>query len=266
MPMVHTRAGELAYDELGTGAPLLLVHSAAHDRHDWDSIRPELARRYRTVAVDLPAHGESPAPLPGWVPSAAGMADVVEDVVDALHLGPATVLGSSVGGFSAARLAIRRPEAVRALVLVDHGGFGDYPLGVRLLCRAMGVPALLRLVYPGFARAYMRASSEYDRQVLRTAQQLRRRPEQAAVVAGLWRSFPGPEHNLEARAPEITAPTLIVWGSRDPVIPIWAGHRAAGLIPGARFVSMGTGHLPFTSDPTGFLAHVLPFLATVPTG
>lgn len=95
------------------------------------------------------------------------------------------MLGSSVGGFAAARLAIRRPEAVRALVLVDDGGFGDYPLGVRLFCRAMGLPPLPRLLYPGFAR---------------------------------------------------------------------------------RFVSMDTGHLPFTSDPAAFLAHVLPFLAAVPAG
>ena len=266
MPTVRTRAGELAYDELGTGAPLLLVHSAAHDRRDWDSIRPELARRHRTVAVDLPAHGESPAPLPSWQPSAAGVADLVEDVVDGLNLGPTSVLGSSVGGFAAARLAIRRPEAVRALILVDHGGFGSYPFGVRLFCRAMGVPALLRLAYPGFARGYLRASSAHDREVLRVARQLRRRPERAEVVAGLWRSFPGPEHSLESRAAEITAPTLIVWGNRDPVIPISAGRRAAELIPGARFVSMDTGHLPFSSDPAGFLAHVLPFLAAVPTG
>lgn len=266
MPTVHTRAGELAYDELGTGAPLLLVHSAAHDRHDWDSIRPELARRYRTAAVDLPAHGESPAPLPGWRPSAAGVADIVEDVVDGLQLGPATVLGSSIGGFSAARLAIRRPEVVRALVLVDHGGFGEYSLGVRLFCRVMGTPALLRMIYPAFARTYMRASSTHDREVLRAAQQLRGLPERAEVVAGLWRSFPGPDHNLEAWAPTITAPTLIVWGSRDPVIPIAAGRRAAELIPGARFVSMDTGHVPYSSDPAGFLSHVLPFLATVPTG
>ncbi|HEX4362129.1 MAG TPA: alpha/beta hydrolase [Pseudonocardia sp.] len=266
MPTVRTRAGELAYDELGTGAPLLLVHSAAHDRRDWDAIRTELAGRYRTVAVDLPAHGESPAPRSDWQPSAAGIADLVEDVVDRLGLGPTSVLGSSVGGFAAARLAIRRPEAVRALVLVDHGGFGDYPLGVRLFCRALGLPPLLRLLYPGFARTYMRSSSAHDRAVLREAQRLRRRPARAEVVAGLWRSFPGPEHSLESRAGEITAPTLIVWGRRDPVIPISAGRRAGELIPGARFVSMDTGHLPFTSDPAGFLAHVLPFLAAVPAG
>src|SRR5882757_9717450 len=185
MPTVRTRAGELAYDELGTGAPLLLVHSAAHDRRDWDSIRTELAGQYRTVAVDQPAHGVEPR-APVRLAAERGRRRRPRRG-RRRRAGPrpderAGFLGGRVRG---GRLAIRRPEAVRALVLVYHGGFGDYPLGVRLFCRAMGLPPLPRLLYPGFAR---------------------------------------------------------------------------------RFVSMDTGHLPFTSDPAAFLAHVLPFLAAVPAG
>jgi len=261
MPTVHTRAGELAYDELGSGPPLLLLHNAAHSRRDWDAVRPALAEHYRTVAVDLPAHGDSPAPAPGWDPSAPGVADLLEDVVDGLALGPAVFVGASVGGFSAARLAVRRPSAVRALVLVDNGGFGDYPLGARLFCRAMSLPPVLRLLYAGFARFYLRARSDADRAVLRRAQGLRHHPALTRVVAGLWRSFPGPEHNLEPVAAGITAPTLVVWGRYDRVIPPAAGRRAAELIPGARYVELDAGHLPFVNDPAGFLAEVLPFLS-----
>jgi pimeloyl-ACP methyl ester carboxylesterase len=260
VPTVRTRAGDLAYDELGSGPPLLLLHNAAHSRRDWDSVRPALAEHYRTIAVDLPAHGDSPPPPPSWQPSAAAVADAVEDVVHSLCSGPATIVGSSVGGFSAARLAIRRPETVRALVLVDNGGFGRYPLGVRMFCRAMGTPALLRLLYGSFARFYMRARSDDDREVPRRARQLRRRPALTAVIAGIWRSFPSPEHNLEALAPTITAPTLVVWGRHDPVIPPSAGRRTAELIPNAEFAELDAGHLPFVNDPTAFLAQVLPFL------
>jgi len=262
MPTVDTRAGDLVYDELGTGNPLLLLHNAGHSRRDWDAVRPALAEHYRTIAVDLPAHGDSPAPVPGWRPSAATVADLLEDVVDDLELGPATFIGSSLGGFSAARLAIRRPAAVRALVLVDNGGFGSYHLGARLFCRVMGTPALLRLLYAGFARFYMRARTDYDRQVLQRAQRLARHPELTRVIAGIWRSFPSPEHNLEPLAGAITAPTLVVWGSRDRVIPPSAGRRAAELIPGAQYVELDAAHLPFVNDPVSFLASVLPFLHT----
>jgi pimeloyl-ACP methyl ester carboxylesterase len=265
MPTVRTRAGALSYDELGSGPPLLLLHNAAHSGRDWDPVRPGLAEHFRTIAVDLPAHGDSPPPPPSWQPHAAGVADLLEDVVESLRLGPVTIVGSSVGGFAAARLAIRQPRAVRALVLVDNGGFGRYHLGVRLFCRVMGTPALLRLLYSGFARFYMRARSDNDREVLRRAQQLRSNPALTAVIAGIWRSFPSPEHNLEQLAPTITAPTLVIWGRHDPVIPPAVGKRAAALIPGAEFTELDAGHLPFVNDPTGFLGKVLPFLRATST-
>src|SRR4051794_11126748 len=116
MPTVPTRAGALVYDELGDGPPLILLASGAHDRHDWDGVRPALAERHRTIAVDWPGHGDSP--IAGGIHASAPLfASVVEDVLDALDLGPVIVMGTSVGGFAAARLAIERPADVRALVL-----------------------------------------------------------------------------------------------------------------------------------------------------
>jgi pimeloyl-ACP methyl ester carboxylesterase len=261
MPTVATRAGSLAYDAIGDGPPVVLLASGAHDRHDWDGVRPALAERYRTIAIDWPGHGESPVPPSPWGASAPGFADAVEDAVTSLALGPAAFIGNSVGGYASARLAITRPGAVRALVLVDSGGFVPQHLGTKLFCAMMGRPGFVRRFYPRFSSWYMRASTDEDRRIQAGAAAMATSIQGSRVTAGLWRSFATPEHDLRSRAAAIRAPTLVVWGARDPVIPLKVGRRIADAILGARLVTLDAGHVPYSTHPQGFLAAVLPFLA-----
>jgi pimeloyl-ACP methyl ester carboxylesterase len=260
MPTVPTRAGRLAFDELGAGPGLLLLPAGAHDRHDWDGVRPALAERFRTIALDWPGHGDSPMPAEPSRASAAGFADAVEDVVDALDLAPVALVGNSVGGFAAARLAIRRPEAVSALVLVDSGGFAGPTLRSRCFCAAMSRPWFLRAIYPWFATRYLHARDGAALRIREAAIDAARRPGTTEVLNGLWRSFSGPEHDLRASARRIIAPTLLVWGVHDPVVPPRIGRRAAATIPGAQLIVLDAGHVPFADRPEAFLAAVLPFL------
>src|SRR5205807_1724298 len=97
-----------------------------------------LPARLRTIAIDWPGHGESPAPVGRM--SVTAFADIAEAVVARLAPEGAIVMGNSVGGFSAARLAIRRPELVRGLVIVDGGGFVGRPPWVRVFCALMSRP------------------------------------------------------------------------------------------------------------------------------
>jgi pimeloyl-ACP methyl ester carboxylesterase len=260
MPTVPTRAGWLAFDELGAGPGLLLLPAAAHDRHDWDGVRPALAERFRTIALDWPGHGDSPVPPPPWRASAATFADAVEDVVDALDLAPVAVVGNAVGGFAAARLAIRRPRAVSALVLVDSGGFDGPTLRSRAFCAAMGRPWFLRAIYPWLAAHYLHARDGAAVRIRDAAVDAARRPGTTEILTGLWRSFSGPGHDLRADAGGISAPTLLVWGVHDPVLPPRLGRRVAAAIPGARLIVLDAGHVPFADRPEAFLAAVLPFL------
>jgi pimeloyl-ACP methyl ester carboxylesterase len=260
VPTVPTRAGRLAVDELGAGPGLLLLPAAAHDRRDWDGVRPALAGRFRTIALDWPGHGESPLPPAPWRASAALFADAVEDVVDALDLAPVAVVGNGIGGFAAARLAIRRPRAVGALVLVDSGGFGAATPRSRAFCAAMGRPWFLRAIYPWFAARYLHARDGAAVRVRDAAVEAARRPGTTEILNGLWRSLGAPEHDLRADAGAITAPTLLVWGVHDPVVPPRLGRRAAAAIPGARLIVLDAGHVPFVDRPEAFLAAVLPFL------
>jgi pimeloyl-ACP methyl ester carboxylesterase len=223
-------------------------------------VRPALAERFRTIALDWPGHGDSPMPAEPSQASAAGFADAVEDVVDALDLAPVALVGNSVGGFAAARLAIRRPEAVSALVLVASGGFAGPTVRSRCFCAAMSRPWFLRAIYPWFATRYLHARDGAALRIREAAIAAARRPGTTELLSALWRSFSGPEHDLRASAGGISAPTLLVWGVHDPVVPPRVARRAAATVPGAQLIVLDAGHVPFADRPEGFLAAVLPFL------
>ncbi|HSS04736.1 MAG TPA: alpha/beta hydrolase [Solirubrobacterales bacterium] len=257
MALLETQSGPIAYDERGDGQPVVMLSSGSHDRHDFDALRDLLPSGFRSIAPDWPAHGESP---PGQGPATAmRFADIAEELVEQLAPSGAIVVGNSVGGFAAARLAIRRPELVRALVLVDSGGFLGRPPQVRAFCALMSQPRFLRAIYPWFANRYMRPRSGADRRVRDVGIATTRADPGLRAVSELWRSFASPAHDLRAEAPSISAPTLIVWGKRDPVIPLKIGQRLAAAIPAAELAIFDTGHAPQVSDPEGFSARLIPF-------
>ncbi len=126
------------------------------------------------------------------------LADVAEQAVERLAPDGAIVLGNSVGGFSAARLAIRRPELVRGLVIVDGGGFVGRPPHVRAFCALMARPRFLRAIYPAFSSRYMRARTDADRRARDTGVRTTRagprpaRGERAVAQLRLARARPAP--------------------------------------------------------------------------
>lgn len=258
--MVQTRVGKVAYGDCGEGPVVVLLHATLHDRRDFDPIVPSIARDHRVIALDWPGHGESPAPEPDYRPTAASFADVLTDVVAALDLPSAAFIGNSVGGFAAARLAITDPQRVSRLVLVNSGGFIAGPV-TNLYCRTLGTPAVMKRVLPWSIRSYMKARSDSDYAVQERALARARTRGGVALTAALWRSFAEPDYDLRPHADRITAPCLVVWGSKDTAIPMRLGRSTAAAIPGSRLEVLPTGHVPFSSDPAGFLAIAEPFLA-----
>jgi pimeloyl-ACP methyl ester carboxylesterase len=260
MPMIRTSQGPIAYERRGDGPPVVLLHGNAHDRHDFDAVLPALAREFTVFAVDWPGCGESPAPAAPHLSSACGLADLLPEVVERLGVAPAIFIGNSVGGFSAARLALTHPALVRALVLVDTGGFTAHNPVSRAFCRVRGTELVARLVAEAFPRFYLKRRTPTVEAMLARARAHRSDAAGIAIDAAIWRSFTDPAHDLRARATAIRVPTLLVWGRHDPVLPLRDGEAARRALPHARFVEMDTGHVPFAEDPDGFLAAVLPFL------
>jgi pimeloyl-ACP methyl ester carboxylesterase len=257
MKSFQTSTGPVAYDESGDGHPIVLLPSGAHDHHDFDELRALLPSRFRSISLDWPAHGSSP---PGTGPgSAMRFADVAEELVEAMAPDGAVVVGNSVGGFSAARLTIRRPELVRGLVLIDSGGFLGRGPQVRVFCALMGRRWFLRRIYPAFSARYMRARTEADRRARERAIATTRQDPGLRAVSELWHSFASAEHDLRADAGQIAAPTLLLWGRHDPVIPLRVGQRLERAIGDARLAVFDSGHVPQTTDPAGVAAELVPF-------
>lgn len=261
MELVQTASGSVACDVRGDGEAVVLLPSGAHDHHDYDELRALLPAHLRSISLDWPGHGSSPA---AEKPASAMLfADVAEEVVSQLAPEGAVVVGNSVGGFAAARLAVRRPELVRGLVIVDGGGFAGRPPHVRAFCALMARRWFLRAIYPAFSARYMRVRTDADRRARDTGVQTTRRDPGLRTVAELWRSFASPEHDLRAEAHAITAPTLLIWGRRDPVIPVRLAKRIERMIAGARLVVLDTGHVPHTTDPRSVADELTPFIEAV---
>ena len=228
----------IAYRAYGTGPPLVLVHGLAGSGRWWGRNVEALATRNRVFLVDLPGFGgnrgrapfalaEAPALLAAWL--------------DRVGLERAAFVGHSMGGRVIAELAADAPERVARLVLVDAAIFPagpDWPIRVR------GLAGALRRVPPAFVPVLATdAARAGPRTLLRTSH--------ALLTTG-----------VEAKLARIVAPTLVVWGERDTIVPPSVGERLAGLVPGARLVVLAGGdHSPMWSRAEAFNAEVLAFLA-----
>lgn len=241
MPFVETTAGRVWYAERGSGRPVVLLHAALHDHRDFDRITGPLAGRYRTIAVDWPGHGDSDPVPAGTTGDGPLFARVLAELVTKLALPPAVVVGNSVGGYAAARLAIDRPDRVAGLVLVNSAGFHGLNPAERTLCRVLGMPWLNRRIVPHLVRRYMKPVNEHDRAVTARVTARARTRDGATVDAALWRSFTAPGYDLRGAADRITAPVLLIWGARDIILPARAGRHTHAALPGSRLELLPVG-------------------------
>lgn len=262
MPIIALPQGEVSYTSEGQGAPIIMLHANPGDSRDFSGIVPALSSRYQVIRLDWPGYGRSPAPACPQDASAMYFYEVLAAFVAALNLPAALLVGNSVGGYAAARLAMECPQRVAGLVLVSPGGFTRQNLLTRAFCAlqasAFAIPPVL------FARLYIRRRSDVAKQAL-----VRAADEQSTTIArqvnrAVWKSFSDPAHDLSLAAASITQPTLLVFGKYDPVIPANAdGKRALRCIPGAHLHVLDTGHLVFAENPQAFLDCVMPFIAQV---
>jgi pimeloyl-ACP methyl ester carboxylesterase len=172
---------------------VLLLHANPGDSRDFDSIVPALAQDRTVVTMDWPGFGQSPAVDPDRM-TADGLVTVAELLVHALDergVRQLVLVGNSVGGHVAVRLAQRRPDAIAGLVLVDPAGFTRHNPLTRAFCRQlMGRPALARHIVAPLARAYLgRLRTSSARATYARARKVRHDPIRLAVHCAIWRSF-----------------------------------------------------------------------------
>jgi 4,5:9,10-diseco-3-hydroxy-5,9,17-trioxoandrosta-1(10),2-diene-4-oate hydrolase len=259
----------ISYVDVGDGPAILLLHGLGHSTHGWRKVMQPLAEGgYRVMAVDLPGFGYSDKPggytLDGYV-------DFVRNWLDLHVIDRAAVIGNSMGGAIAAAVAGLAAERVSALVLADPGGFGrEVTWALRFAGLRVVRAALNRRLTPWKVRHALRwvdadSSLIEDAEVDRIME-LDELPgarealfEIAHNVIGLRGLRPG--LGLGDIPTEIDAPTLILWGRRDRVIPVSHAERAHQAIPHSEVVLFdGCGHCPQLEVPDAFSDTVLRFL------
>ena len=255
-----TASSALHIGSQGYGPSLVLLHANGGDHRDFEAVVPGLAESgWRVTTLDWPGHGQSPRSSPE---TAIGFGELLADTLDDLG-GEHILLGNSVGGFAALYAAAHRPARVAGLALVSPGGFSPQWIGTTLACRAIGSRRLAPATYRHLPRLYLRDRNAGVISAIARADEASRSPDRAQVYASLWRSFVDPDHDARRLAAAVRCPTLLAWGTRDPILP-WQldGRRARTALPNAQIVTFpGAGHQPFLERPDEFLERTAPFLA-----
>ncbi|MEV2216767.1 alpha/beta hydrolase [Streptomyces sp. NPDC050997] len=261
-----------AYLMAGDGPALVLIHGIGDSSATWTELIPDLARTHTVIAPDLLGHGASDKPRADY--SVAAYANGVRDLLTALGIESATLVGHSLGGGVAMQFAYQFPELTERLILVSAGGVGrevnpvlrlvSLP-GAHLMLSALRLPGMRLQV--GLAARLMKLLDtdlgQDAQELLTLVDALPDETSRNAFIRTLravvdWR---GQVVTMLDRAYLTEGmPTMLLWGDRDSVVPVRHAFRAHKAMPGSRLeIFEGAGHFPFHSDPARFVALVEEF-------
>lgn len=265
MPTTQVGSHMVYYDDYGTGHPLLLMSGLASTRMGWwKQVEPFLAK-FRVVNMDNRDAGDSAL---GTGPYSCGdMSEDTAGVIKHLNLGRTHVVAISMGGMIALNLVVRHPELVDKLVLVSTTAGGPTSVNAKpeilgLLMRAAGedLETRVRRTFTAIAaEGYMARHPEDLDQIVEysLAKPMSLESYRRQLGACMDHGAKGVAEQLG----QITAPTLIIHGEGDPLIPYENGQYLAAHIKGSRLSSYsGVGHLPPIEAPERFNREVIDFL------
>jgi pimeloyl-ACP methyl ester carboxylesterase len=263
------------YRSAGSGPVVVLVHGITSTSATWCNVLPYLAERFTVIAPDLLGHGDSAKPRGDY--SLGAYASGIRDLLIALGHERATFVGHSLGGGIAMQLAYQFPEHCERLVLVASGGLGRE---ITPLLRAASLPGA-ELVLPLLAderlmgagravgrllgRVGLRVHTDVG-EVLRGHASLSDGETRAAFLHTLRTIVDPLGQRVDASDRLYLAemiPFLVLWGERDPIIPVEHARAAHRLVPGSRLeIFPGAGHFPHLDDPLRFVRALVDFMET----
>lgn len=250
----------LAHRTYGQGAPMVILHGLFGAAQNWHSTAERLAEAYRVFACDLRNHGASP-----WAPSMSfpEMADDLEALIEQQSLAPAVVLGHSVGGKTAMLTALKHPDLVDALIVVDiapvayEEPFLDYVTAMQAidLAQARRKSDVDRLLAPTVPDPSTRLFLLQNLEERNGAFAWRINLDAIAANMQTLLGF------ADVSALEYTGRALFVSGAQSDYIGRTYHNQIYELFPQAEFaVIEGAGHYPHTEQPEVFLERITGFL------
>ncbi|NNN36206.1 alpha/beta hydrolase [Streptomyces sp. S3(2020)] len=250
MATVQVGALEIAYDRVGQGPPLVLVHGAAVYARMWQPQLSGLADEFTVVAWDEPGSGRS-----SGIPAGFGLADYADclaALIEELRLGPAHVAGLSWGGTVVLELYRRHPSVVRTLLLVDTyaGWKGSLP-PEEVAARVEGTKRMLAAPREQFDPTLPGLfAGDPPAEFVPLLDAMARDVRPRTLEAQLRMMAETDQNDLLA---DITVPTLLLWGELDARSPLSVAHAFHEAIPGAELVVIpGAGHVSNLERPQEF--------------
>jgi pimeloyl-ACP methyl ester carboxylesterase len=241
---------DIAVDEVGTGHPFLLLHGGAGPA-SFLPFAADLARERPARAI-VPTHpGFNGTPRPDEIADVRTLADLYLGLLDELDVRDVTVVGSSIGGWIAAEIALLASPRVSSVIIMDGAGIvvPGHPVADFF---ALSFDELTDLSYhdPSRFRLDPAILTERQKAIIGTNRQA------IAVYAGRTMTDP----TLAARLAHVAIPTLVLWGQSDRVVDPEYGRAYAAAIPGARYQLLPqTGHMPQLETPALALTAIWDF-------
>jgi pimeloyl-ACP methyl ester carboxylesterase len=202
----------------GTGETIVLIHGVGGRAQDWSNLMPQFAKAgYQVYAIDLLGYGKSDRPADAAY-SIAQETRIVEDFLAQKHMQRVNLMGWSMGGWIAARIALDKPEMIDRLVLYDSAGI-SFGMGLAPTTFQPDTPKKLESLYG----LLMPDPVHFPLVVARDL--IRRLQESSWVVERSVRSMLSGKDKLDGKLDGIRIPTLIVWGKQDHMIPMTSGEK-----------------------------------------
>lgn len=265
---------ELSFVDSGTGPTVLVVHGILGSQQQWSRLVDLMDDDHRVVAPDLFGHGESAKPMGDY--SLSAHAATLRDLLDHLDVERVSLVGHSLGGGIAMQFFYLFPERVERLVLVSSGGLGRE---VNLALRAATLPGAAQVlgvvastpVLSGVealgnaaARAGWRPGADVTA-IWRGFRSLSQRESRQAFLATTRAVIDVGGQTISAHGHiegELPVPALIVWGSKDHMIPASHATDALEVAPEVRVeIFEGAGHFPHLEEPDRFATLLREFVA-----
>lgn len=252
--------------------PIVLLHGTSASLHTWDGWAEALRGERRVIRFDMPGFGLT-GPAPDGKYAIADYVRFVTATLDALGVKQFVIAGNSLGGHIAWETAAAAPERVKGLILVDAGGYAmaakSMPIGFRIartpgLNRVMQIALPRSMVESSVRNVYGDPSKVTPELIDRYYDLTRREGNRAALAARFEQSSAA--DRVDA-IKSLKVPTLILWGSKDQLIPPDRAELFKHDIEGSTLVTFeGLGHVPHEEDPTKTVAEARKFLLALSKG
>lgn len=238
----------------GEGPAIIFIHGTGGSGKVWFNQMRRFEPQFRVIAPDLPGYGRTP--LPDVIRSIDDYPAFVLALMDALGLAKAVLVGNSMGGRVSLQLALDHAERVSGLVLLNSSGL-----------KLPGIPTVnVREMAPEeFASRLFYRTPEHASSRAALAERFVDTPEQQQARQTMLRLTAGPlRQDMQDRLSQVQAPTLVIWGEGDRIIPQAYGEALASGIPNAKLVVIPrAGHVPMIERPGAVNEAMAPFLANL---